>query len=126
VITAIKINEANKNPNLLIDNSLVLGPGDARPQTYVKPGVNFINVLRTSFFAQNFWRQHLNPKSQLCSFGDKILYKKCAPILLMKLTAAGYPQPVAADYVKPVEYVRPVQYAPAPPGDSFTTYYGCS
>ncbi len=81
MITAIKINEANKNPNLLIDNSLILGPGDVRPQyqpsqSYVKP--------------------------------------------------AGYPQPVAADYVKPVEYVRPVQYAPAPPGDSFTTYYGCS
>ena len=48
MITALKINEANenraalKNPNLLIDNSLVLGPGDLRPQyppsqSYVKP-----------------------------------------------------------------------------------------
>jgi hypothetical protein len=48
VITALKINEANenraalKNPNLLIDNSLVLGSGDVKPQyppsqSYVKP-----------------------------------------------------------------------------------------
>jgi len=48
--------------------------------------VNFINIL-PAHFAPIFWCQkNLNPKQSFVIFGAKILYKKSAHKMLMKLT----------------------------------------
>jgi hypothetical protein len=53
--------------------------------------VNYINILHARFLYKSlFWQifSSFKPTTQLCNFGAKISYKKCARITLMKLTAA--------------------------------------
>ncbi len=49
-------------------------------------GVNFINVLRVHFSYKIFGAKISNPKASFVVFGTKISYKKCARMMLMKLT----------------------------------------
>jgi len=50
------------------------------------PGVNFINIAHARFAYEIFVAKISNPKASFVVFGAKILYKKCACKMLMKLT----------------------------------------
>jgi len=50
------------------------------------PIVNYINVIHVPFLCKIFGAKTSNPKHSFVIFGTKILYKKCACKMLMKLT----------------------------------------